>query len=125
MLSRMGLIDTGEHLEKLREENVLLMQTLQERATVEDPPVTLKTEIIQRTSATVAGHILDYIDAHDIDLIVMGMHGRKGPARLRMGSVAEAVVRETSRPTLVVKARLHTQQKKTATRDRQPQEMNT
>lgn len=98
------LIDTGEHLEKLREENNLLMRTLQDRAQVEDPSITLKAEIVERTSTSVAEYILAYIDANEIDLIVMGMHGQKGPDGLLMGSVAEAVVREAPCPTLVVKA---------------------
>ncbi len=38
------------------------------------------------------------------DLIVMGSHGRSGISRMRLGSVAENVVRETSTPTLIAKA---------------------
>ncbi|HCD36930.1 universal stress protein [Chlorobium phaeovibrioides] len=37
------------------------------------------------------------------DLIVMGSHGRSGLLRLMMGSVAEAVFRESSIPVLLVK----------------------
>jgi len=48
--------------------------------------------------------ILDHASAHAPQLIVMGSHGRSGMARLRLGSVAENVVRETAIPTLVVKA---------------------
>ncbi|MGE5361786.1 MAG: universal stress protein [Bacteroidales bacterium] len=38
------------------------------------------------------------------DLIVMGTHGRRGPTRWWLGSVAERVVSETTVPTLVVRA---------------------
>lgn len=38
----------------------------------------------------------------DVDLIVMGTHGRTGLARLVMGSVAERVVRTSKRPVLTV-----------------------
>ena len=38
------------------------------------------------------------------DLIVMGTHGRRGPSRWWLGSVAERVVREAPMPVLVVKA---------------------
>ena len=38
------------------------------------------------------------------DLIVMGTHGRRGPSRWWLGSVAERVVRETTVPVLVVHA---------------------
>jgi nucleotide-binding universal stress UspA family protein len=40
----------------------------------------------------------------DTDLIVMGTHGRRGPARWWAGSVAERVVRESPVPVLVVRA---------------------
>ncbi len=38
------------------------------------------------------------------DLVVMGTHGRHGPKRWWLGSVAERVLRETARPLLVVRA---------------------
>ena len=38
------------------------------------------------------------------DLIVMGTHGRRGPARWWAGSVAERVVREVDVPVLVIRA---------------------
>jgi nucleotide-binding universal stress UspA family protein len=47
--------------------------------------------------------IMDYARAHDIDLIVMGTHGRSGLAHLVMGSVAERVVREAPCPVLTIK----------------------
>lgn len=40
----------------------------------------------------------------DRDLIVMGTHGRRGPARWWAGSVAERVAREAKVPILVVRA---------------------
>jgi nucleotide-binding universal stress UspA family protein len=45
--------------------------------------------------------ILDAARGHD--LIVMGTHGRRGPARWWAGSVAERVVREAEVPVLVVR----------------------
>lgn len=38
------------------------------------------------------------------DLVVMGTHGRHGPKRWWLGSVAERVLREISRPLLIVRA---------------------
>ena len=46
--------------------------------------------------------ILDYAKGHDIDLIVMATHGRKGVDHLLMGSTAEAVVRRAPCPVLTV-----------------------
>lgn len=42
--------------------------------------------------------------ARSQDLIVMGTHGRRGPARWWAGSVAERVVREARSPVLVVRS---------------------
>jgi nucleotide-binding universal stress UspA family protein len=49
--------------------------------------------------------ILQYARSHDIDLIVMGTHGRTGLARAALGSVAESVVRAASCPVLTVRVR--------------------
>lgn len=46
--------------------------------------------------------ILDAAERHD--LLVMGTHGRRGPSRWWLGSVAERVVRATPVPALVVRA---------------------
>jgi len=52
---------------------------------------------------TPAWAIVEYAGGHDIDLIVMGTHGRGGMAHLLMGSVAERVVRTAPCPVLTVR----------------------
>ncbi|GKZ15352.1 universal stress protein [Haladaptatus sp. T7] len=42
---------------------------------------------------------------HDVDLIVMGSHGRSGIERMLLGSVTERVLRSTHRSVLVVDER--------------------
>ncbi len=49
--------------------------------------------------------ILEYAKHNDIDLIVMGTHGRRGLGHLFLGSVAEEVVRLSSVPVLTVRER--------------------
>ena len=51
----------------------------------------------------VAGTIVEYAQAHAVDLIVMGTHGRSGMAHLLLGSVAEKVVRTAPCPVLTVR----------------------
>ena len=46
--------------------------------------------------------LLDYAREHDVDLVVMGTAGRRGFARLFLGSVAEELVRQADRPVLTV-----------------------
>jgi len=41
--------------------------------------------------------------AKSVDLVVMGTHGRHGPKRWWLGSVAERVLRETQTPLLIVR----------------------
>jgi|KBSSwiStaDraftv2_1062776.scaffolds.fasta_scaffold2215127_1 nucleotide-binding universal stress UspA family protein len=55
------------------------------------------------TSSSPAMTIVDYAKAHEIDLIVMGTHGRGALAHLVMGSVAERVVRLAPCPVLTVR----------------------
>ncbi len=50
-----------------------------------------------------ADAIVEFAQSHDIDLIVMGTHGRTGVARLLMGSIAESVVRRATCPVLTLK----------------------
>jgi nucleotide-binding universal stress UspA family protein len=54
---------------------------------------------------TPVDEIIRYAGARDIDMIVMGTHGRTGVAHLLMGSVAEQVVRRAPCPVLLVRHR--------------------
>jgi len=47
--------------------------------------------------------IVRYAGARDIDLIIMGTHGRTGVTHMVMGSVAEHVVRASPCPVLLVR----------------------
>jgi universal stress protein A len=51
-----------------------------------------------------APQIVDYAANQDIDLIVIGTHGRRGVAHLLLGSVAEHVIRTARCPVLTVRA---------------------
>jgi nucleotide-binding universal stress UspA family protein len=55
----------------------------------------------------VAPQIVDYATSQNIDVIVMGTHGRRGVAHLLLGSVAEHVVRTAGCPVLTVRAGQH------------------
>jgi nucleotide-binding universal stress UspA family protein len=48
--------------------------------------------------------ILEYADEHDVDLVVMGTHGRTGVERHLLGSVTEKVVRMADAPVVTVRA---------------------
>jgi nucleotide-binding universal stress UspA family protein len=58
-------------------------------------------------SSIPAAAIVGYAHASDIDLIVMGTHGRRGVAHMLMGSVSERVVRTAPCPVLTVRHSEH------------------
>ena len=51
--------------------------------------------------------IVRYAKENDIDLIVMGTHGRSGLAHVLLGSVAEKVVRKAPCPVLTIRPSDH------------------
>ncbi|GAB7091273.1 universal stress protein [Halorubrum luteum] len=55
------------------------------------------------SSGTAYRSIIDYADENDVDMIVMGTHGRKGIDRYLLGSVTERVVRTSDVPVLTVR----------------------
>ncbi|HZO84051.1 MAG TPA: universal stress protein [Verrucomicrobiae bacterium] len=68
-------------------------------------------EGIESVNTVSAGHaeseIVKYAEQHKIDLIVMGSHGRSGLARVFMGSVAQAVVRDAPCQVLTLGPKAH------------------
>lgn len=58
-----------------------------------------KTEIL---NGDPADKILEYITSENIDLVIMGTHGRKGINHIIFGSVAERVVKNSPVPVLTV-----------------------
>ena len=75
---------------------------LEERLTAEDRSA-LHGRAVLETSDQPADAITTYAKQAEIDLIVMGTHGRHGISHLLVGSVAERVVRTASCPVLTVK----------------------
>src|SRR5262249_24508428 len=57
--------------------------------------------------ATPSAEILAYAAANDVDLIVMGTHGRRGVSHMLLGSIAERVVRRAPCPVLTVRRPQH------------------
>jgi nucleotide-binding universal stress UspA family protein len=64
------------------------------------------SEFPNTKTAVVAGdaseEIIQYIDDHSIDLVIMGTHGRKGMDKILFGSVAERMAKTSPVPVMVV-----------------------
>lgn len=94
-------IDAGSDMvvDALEEEGNRAVEEIRERA--EAAGIETETHV---DSGTAYRSILDYIDAEDVDLVVMGTHGRRGVERFLLGSVTERVVRSADVPVLTVRA---------------------
>jgi nucleotide-binding universal stress UspA family protein len=73
-----------------------------EQLTEEDRKALRAVPALRKSDAP-AEEIVRYADQEQIDLIVMGTHGRVNMAHLLMGSVAEKVVRTAPCPVLIVR----------------------
>ena len=78
------------------------VKRVSERLT-DDDRASLHATAVLETSDHAAEEIVEYAKTHNIDLIVMGTHGRGAMAQLLAGSVAEKVVRTAPCPVLTVR----------------------
>jgi len=83
---------------QLRETGEKVLSSLRERA--DEAGIEVVAEL--REGAPHAA-ILEYADEADVDLVVMGTHGRSGLDRYLLGSVTERVVRTADVPVLTVR----------------------
>ncbi|RJQ49958.1 MAG: universal stress protein [Nitrospiraceae bacterium] len=63
-------------------------------------------EVIAHTGEEPADFIVEEAKKHGVNMIVMGMHGRRGLKRLMMGSVTAKVLAHTPCSVLIVKPKL-------------------
>lgn len=89
---------SGPLLERLREEGREAVRDVEVAGT--QAGLTVVTDIVEGNPHE---EILKYVSEHDIDMIIMGTHGRTGIDRVVMGSVAERVVRQSPVPVLTVR----------------------
>ena len=68
-------------------------------APLSDAGVTVRTQIAEGNTAS---ETVRHAAEHDVDLVVMGTHGRCGFDRLTLGSVAEKVLGKTPCPVLTI-----------------------
>ncbi len=63
---------------------------------------THRVETFLTRNLSAASGILEFVEDHDIGMVVMGTHGRSGLSRFFLGSVAEKVVRHSTVPVMTV-----------------------
>lgn len=86
------------------EENIQIAAQRELDSTVgpEESGLAMKTATLR--APNVAHAINEYAAAHNVDLIIVGTHGRGAISRFLIGSVAERLVRSATRPVLTVHA---------------------
>lgn len=89
---------TGQVIEAMRDAGERTVSELAEEA--EARGLEVATQV---TMGTPHQHILEYAETNDIDVVVMGTHGRTGLGRYLLGSVTEKVVRLSDVPVLTIR----------------------
>jgi len=90
----------GEMQEEQIDQATAILKNLEEKAKSKN--VQLSIKVIHNPSS--AEGILSYADNNNVDLIVMGSHGRTGLRKIVLGSVASNVVGHAKCPVLITKA---------------------
>lgn len=108
-LDVVNVVDTGTLDRHVRTANLLeAFQELGQAAVDEAIDMATRGEVRSVKASVLEGtparSIVDFADAHDIDLITIGTHGRTGLDRVLLGSVAERVIGRANVPVLAVKA---------------------
>jgi nucleotide-binding universal stress UspA family protein len=91
-------VDPVLDAESRRREQAYLESARQRLAATGEPKTTLAL-LDEPVAATLAG----YVTARAIDLVVMTTHGRGGFSRLWLGSIADALVRHSCVPVLLIR----------------------
>ncbi|MCU4926574.1 universal stress protein [Halobacteria archaeon AArc-dxtr1] len=94
---REPLHGSEEWYERAEELSETLFEDVREQASEHDAEI--ETELVVGLPAR---EIVDYVEDHDVDHVVIGSHGRTEDARILLGSVSEAVAFQSPvRVTLV------------------------
>ena len=96
--SGMSLARMQEIQDEEEEVATAMLKKLEDNATVKN--ISFSIKIVHNPSSSEA--IVDYADSHDIDLVVMGSHGRTGFRKIVLGSVANGVVGHMKCSVLII-----------------------
>ncbi|MDH5416509.1 MAG: universal stress protein [Nitrosopumilus sp.] len=92
-----------ERMQEIQDEEesaaTIMLEKLKDRAKAKH--VSFSIKIVHNPSSSDA--IVNYADGHNIDLVVMGSHGRTGFRKIVLGSVASGVVGHAKCPVLITK----------------------
>ncbi len=93
-------IPSSQIINSMREEALKEIEHFRNRYDLNE-----NTEVVVEVG-NAARKIVDFADKNNIDIIVMGAHGKTGLERFMFGSVTEKVMRLSSKPVLEVKLKV-------------------
>jgi len=91
----------GSHSGGLLDQNDSLMKEMLNEIAADEPGLKFESHLL---GGDPADEIVEYVKDKQVDLVVVGTHGRTGMSRLLMGSVAQALMRNAPCPVLTVKS---------------------
>ena len=98
-----GGLDTA-FIERLETRGADAVETIAENIADAAPEISVDTAVERMTDIHgAAAGIRAYVEANDIDLVVMGSHGRSNLRRGLLGSVASVVLQTVDIPVVIVK----------------------
>lgn len=99
-----GTIYSNELIQTLRDSGTKVLAVAADK--VRSAGLQVETALIEAHGGHAGDSIVRDAQQWPADVIVLGTHGRRGIARLVMGSDAEQVVRQATVPVLLVKQKL-------------------
>ena len=98
-----GGLDTA-FIERLETRGADAVETIAENIADAAPEISVNTAVERMTDGNgAAAGIRAYVEANEIDLVVMGSHGRSNLRRGLLGSVASVVLQTVDIPVVIVK----------------------
>jgi len=98
-----GITDAQERAVKLRDQIKTEAHDRLKELVPEGDGHDVETTVSLQLSFDVADSIHEYVNEREIDMVVMGTHGRKGLDRLMLGNVANKLIRHAPCPVMTVR----------------------
>jgi nucleotide-binding universal stress UspA family protein len=98
-----GITDAQQRAVKLRDQIETEARERLQALAPDGEARDIRTTVSLQLSFDVADSIYEYVAEREIDLVVMGTHGRKGLDRLMLGNVANKIIRHVPCPVMTVR----------------------
>jgi nucleotide-binding universal stress UspA family protein len=95
-------VDLTEHEESIKKASLTILDKMAQKVREEGITPEIQNVVIVEDIDSIPEKIVAHANDWHADLLVLGTHGRRGVRRMLLGSVAEEVVRNITRPVLLV-----------------------